>query len=66
MDNWGTETYVDAGDRDVAIPVGHVTRYPINMRAKLEVAPDAPEADGKYLMLRDGGQNSYTRYLGDG
>lgn len=39
----GTEEYVDAaveaGTRDVAIPVGHVTRYPADQVAKLDGLP---------------------------
>lgn len=68
-DNWGTEEYADAGvaagTRDVAIPVGHVTGYPIDLRAKVEAAPASPSADGMYLMKRENGVNSYVAYLGE-
>ncbi len=64
VDNFGTEEYTDAGvaagTRDVAIPVGHVTEYPQNLRAKLEAAPDSPDADGDYIMRRTGGTNGYA------
>lgn len=44
VDDFGTETLTDylyeTNARDVEIPVGHVTRYPINMRKKLEDLPD--------------------------
>ena len=59
VDNWGTEEYVTEGD----IPIGHTTDYPINIRAKVEVAPDAPETDGTYLMQRLNGVNSYIPFV---
>ena len=37
VDEYGTEEFID--DRDVAVPVGHVTFYPENLRAKIENLP---------------------------
>lgn len=64
VDDFGTEEFVDVGiaggDRDVAIPAGHVTLYPPNLRAKLEMAPNAPAADGDYIVRKASGLNSYV------
>ena len=62
VDDFGTEQYIDAGNRDVEIPVGHDTLYRQNLRAKLEMAPNSPESNGDYLMRRNNGQNSYVAY----
>ena len=62
VDDFGTEQYIDAGDRDVEIPVGHDTFYRQNLRAKLETAPNSPDSSGDYLMRRSNGQNSYVPY----
>ena len=63
VDNWGTEQYVDKaytdGDRDVEIPVGHETKYPVNLRDKLETAPNAPTSDGDYIVHCESGQLTY-------
>lgn len=65
-DNWGTEEFEDAGvaagTRDVAIPVGHLTTYQADLRAKLESAPGSPEIDGDYIMRRSNGINSYAPF----
>ena len=67
VDNWGTEEYIDAdvasGDRDVAIPVGHVTEYPQDLRSKIEAAPNSPDADGDYIVRRMNGENVYAPLL---
>lgn len=64
VDNWGTEQYVDKaytdGDRDVEIPVGHETKYPMNLRDKLETAPNAPTSDGDYIVQSASGQLFYV------
>ena len=64
VDDFGTEEYVDAGveagARDVAIPVGHETFYQANLRAKLEAAPDSPDGDGDYILRQTGGENVYV------
>ena len=57
IDDFGTEEYVDsayaAGERDVAIPVGHETRYFVNLRDKLQHLPDLASADGYYLIQQE-------------
>lgn len=58
VDEYGTEEFIDS--RDVAIPVGHTTFYPENLRTKLEETPDSPATDGDYIMRRSGGQNAYA------
>lgn len=54
VSDFGTEEYVDAGvaagTRDVAIPVGHDTRYMANLVDKLRRLPDAPDTAGDYLV----------------
>jgi hypothetical protein len=63
----GTEEFVDAlveaGTRDIGIPVGHNTRYPADLKNKLEEAPDSPSADGDYIMRRVNGENTYTQLV---
>ena len=63
VDDFGTEEFVDAaveaGERDVAIPVGNETVYKPNLRAKLEMAPDSPDGDGDYIVRQTNGTNSY-------
>lgn len=70
VDDFGTEEYTDyaveAGDRDVAIPVGHNSQYMNNLRAKLEMAPDSPDGDGKYIVQQSNGENAYIPYTADG
>lgn len=70
VDDFGTEEYVDAGvtastpTRDVAIPVGHESKYSANLRAKLEMAPDSPsDGDGDYLVRQTSGENEYVKYV---
>ena len=61
VNDFGTEEYVDAGERDVAIPVGHETYYQNNLRAKLEMAPDSPgDGDGDYVVRQTNGINEYV------
>lgn len=67
VDDWGTEEYVDyaysQGTRDVQIPVGHSTWYMNNLRAKLEMSPNSPNADGLYLFKHENGINTYVAYI---
>ena len=64
VDDFGTEEYVDyaeaAGDRDVAIPVGHETEYQNNLRAKLEMSPNSPDGNGDYIVRQTDGINEYV------
>lgn len=58
VDNWGTEEYTDS--REVQIPVGHITKYPPDLKAKLESAPDSPASDGDYILRHNNGENTYV------
>ena len=62
-DNWGTEEFVVTAQSGVEMPVGHTTKYPPDLKAKLEVAPESPDADGLYLMKHENGANSYIEYI---
>ena len=57
VNDFGTEEYVD--ERAVPIPVGHQTKYLANLRAKLEMSPDSPSADGEYIVKQTNGKNEY-------
>jgi len=64
VDDFGTEEYVDAGSRDVAIPVGHETFYAANLKAKLEMSPDSPsDGDGDYIVRQTNGINEYVKMV---
>lgn len=45
-DDFGTEEYVSTG----IVPVGHETRYPANLRDKLQHLPDLADDDGYYMI----------------
>ena len=64
VNDFGTEEYVDAGveagTRDVAIPVGHETFYQQNLKSKLEMAPDSPSGDGTWVVKQENGENVYV------
>ena len=64
VDDFGTESITDYlyenNNRDVEIPVGHVTRYTANLKAKLEMAPDSPSGDGDYVVRQTSGENAYV------
>ena len=57
VSNWGTEEYID--ERTIAIPVGHNTEYPADLKAKVETSPNPPDADGDYLVRHVDGENVY-------
>ena len=57
VSNWGTEEYID--ERTIAIPVGHNTEYPADLKAKVETSPNPPDADGDYLVRHVNGENVY-------
>ena len=61
VNDWGTEEFVDT--RNVAIPVGHDTEYPANLKAKLEMSPNSPDNDGLYLVQHLNGINKYIQYI---
>ena len=63
VDNWGTEEYTDS--REVQIPVGHITKYPPDLKAKLENMPSIPKApttNGTYVLkaVVSGGVATYS------
>ena len=59
VSDFGTEEYVI--DDDVfAIPVGHNTDYPVDLKAKLEMAPNSPPGDGMYVVKQTSGTNEYV------
>jgi hypothetical protein len=54
VDDFGTEEFVSTG----IVPVGHNTRYPANLRDKLQHLPDLAGMDGTYLIRQTGKQMS--------
>lgn len=59
VSDWGTEEYVDS--RSIPVPVGHITFYQQNLKAKLEMAPDSPNGgDGLYVVQQISGENTYV------
>ena len=60
VNDFGTEEYVIDSTIDVPIPVGHDTDYPINLKSKLEMAPDSPDGDGDYIVRQTNGTNEYV------
>ena len=54
IDDFGTEEFVSTG----IVPVGHNTRYPANLRDKLQHLPSLASADGTYLIQQSGKQMS--------
>ena len=54
VDDFGTEEFVSTG----IVPVGHKTRYPANLRDKLQHLPSLASADGTYLIQQSGKQMS--------
>ena len=57
VDDFGTEEFVSTG----IVPVGHMTRYPANLRDKLQHLPSLASADGTYLIQQLGKQMSLIR-----
>lgn len=56
VDDWGTEEYIVTEQSGVAMPVGHVTKYPQNLRDKLQHLPNLAPADGYYGIQQTGTQ----------
>ena len=54
VDDFGTEEFVSTG----IVPVGHKTRYPANLRDKLQHLPSLASADGTYMIQQSGKQMS--------
>lgn len=55
VDDFGTEEFIT----DSVVPVGHVTHYPVNLVAKLEMMPNSPDGNGDYIVQQDSGINTY-------
>lgn len=72
VDDFGTEEYIDygvqQGERDVSIPVGHESKYPANLRDKLQHLPDLPNPlnNGNYKIRVDDYQMSLVPDGGGG
>ena len=58
VSDWGTEEFVSTG----LVPVGHETRYPANLRDKLQHLPDAASGNGSYLITQTDGQMVLTPF----
>ena len=54
VDDFGTEEFASTG----IVPVGHMTRYPANLRDKLQHLPSLASADGTYMIQQSGKQMS--------
>ena len=54
VDDFGTEEFVSTG----IVPVGHNTRYPANLRDKLQHLPSLASAVGTYMIQQSGKQMS--------
>ena len=54
VDDWGTEEYVSTS----LVPVGHDTKYPANLRDKLQHLPDLASSDGLYAVRQTGSDMS--------
>lgn len=60
VDDFGTEEYVDT--REIPIPVGHETKYPANLRDKLQHLPDLADSDGYYMIQQTSNDMSLIRF----
>lgn len=60
VDDFGTEEFVISNTVAVPIPVGHNTDYPIDLKAKVEMAPNSPDGDGDYIVRQTNGTNEYV------
>lgn len=56
--DFGTEEFVSTG----IVPVGHETRYPANLRDKLQHLPSLADSDGTYLITQADRQMTLTPY----
>jgi hypothetical protein len=66
VDPLGTEEFVDYavehGDRDVAVPVGHTSEYPADLRGKLQHLPSlSTSGDGRYVVVQTGNQMTLSQ-----
>ena len=60
VNDWGTEEFLDG--RTVEVPVGHETKYPANLRDKLQHLPDLGSEDGEYTILQQGTNMSLKKF----
>ena len=58
VDDLGTEEFVTTG----IVPVGHETRYPANLRDKLQHLPDPASSDGYYMIHQTSGEMSLASH----
>lgn len=54
VDDFGTEEYISGN----LVPVGHNTKYPANLRDKLQHLPNMADSDGAYLIRQTNKQMS--------
>ena len=54
VDDFGTEEYISGN----VVPVGHNTKYPANLRDKLQHLPNMADSDGAYLIRQTNKQMS--------
>ena len=62
-DDFGTEEFVDS--RELPMPVGSVSFYQNDLRAKLEMAPVSPTGNGDYILRQTDGRNEYVPLVKD-
>lgn len=58
VNDWGTEEFASTS----IVPVGHATRYPANLRDKLQHLPALASANGSYLITQTDGQMVLTPF----
>ena len=67
VDPLGTEAFIDAGveegTRDVAIPVGHTSEYPADLRGKLQRLPSPTGTNGDYIVTEIDGKLYLKPYV---
>lgn len=56
--DWGTEEYIS----ESIVPVGHETRFPANLRDKLQHLPDLASSDGYYMIQQSNSQMSLVNF----
>lgn len=59
VNDFGTEEFVLSAGA-FPMPVGHDTEYPVDLKAKLEMAPNSPEGNGDYIVRQTNGVNEYV------
>lgn len=67
VDPLGTEEFVDygveQGTRDVSIPVGHSSKYPADLRGKLQRLPSPTGTNGDYIVTEVDGKLYLKPYV---